>query len=52
MRYVYVLIVMTAMIFVAAGSSERTVRPRATRPEPPSKSCPPHYTWNNSKALL
>jgi hypothetical protein len=42
MRYIYVLIVMTALAFVAAG-------PARGDGDNPSKSCPQHYTWNNSK---
>jgi len=41
MRYMYALIVLTAMLFVAAGSTSGQSRNR------PSITCPPHYTFNS-----
>jgi hypothetical protein len=44
MRNIYVLVVMTAMAFVAAASAGGD-----NKPKPPSKSCPPNYTWSSTK---
>ena len=40
MRYLYVLIVMTAMAFVAAGSARGQGSKNNDKPNPPSTSCP------------
>jgi hypothetical protein len=45
MRYFYMLAILTAMIFVAVGLGMGN----SPQNKPPSKSCPPHYTWNASK---
>ena len=49
MRYMYVLIVMTAMTFVAAGSARGQASQNNNKPNPPSKSCPQNYAWDDSK---
>ena len=45
MRYMYVLIVITAMAFVAAGSA-RGQASGNNIPASPSKSCPNYYTYS------
>jgi hypothetical protein len=44
MRYMYALIVLTAMLFVAAGSTRGQSSNDTKRP---SKTCPPHFTFNS-----